>query len=92
MSVSPVNGPVAPVEPIGDTATSGKAAKAKKPVVRGSFRDVWWRHALALLALAFALFPIVFLMSAAERRSMGYDSLPSSLHDAIQRLVGRSGV
>ena len=32
---------------------------------RGGFRAVWWRHALALLALAFALFPIVFVVSAA---------------------------
>lgn len=30
---------------------------------RGS--GVWWRHALALLALAFALFPIVFIVSSA---------------------------
>ncbi|GAA4867216.1 sugar ABC transporter permease [Serinicoccus chungangensis] len=32
---------------------------------RTSFRAVWWRHALALLALAFALFPIVFIVSSA---------------------------
>lgn len=31
--------------------------------VRGE--RVWWRHAIGLLALAFALFPIVFLVSAA---------------------------
>lgn len=32
---------------------------------RGSFKAVWWRHALALLALAFALFPILFIVSSA---------------------------
>jgi arabinogalactan oligomer / maltooligosaccharide transport system permease protein len=32
---------------------------------RTSFRAVWWRHALALLALAFALFPIIFIVSSA---------------------------
>lgn len=32
---------------------------------RSSFRAVWWRHALALLALAFALFPILFIVSSA---------------------------
>lgn len=32
---------------------------------RHAFRHVWWRHALALLALAFALFPIVFIVSSA---------------------------
>ncbi|WP_151525414.1 sugar ABC transporter permease [Serinicoccus kebangsaanensis] len=32
---------------------------------RTSFRAVWWRHALALLCLAFALFPIIFIVSSA---------------------------
>jgi arabinogalactan oligomer/maltooligosaccharide transport system permease protein len=32
---------------------------------RGSFRRVWWRHALAILALVWSLFPIVFIISAA---------------------------
>ena len=31
----------------------------------GSFRRVWWRHGLAILALVWALFPIVFIISAA---------------------------
>jgi arabinogalactan oligomer/maltooligosaccharide transport system permease protein len=31
----------------------------------GSFRRVWWRHGLAVLALAWSLFPIVFIISAA---------------------------
>lgn len=32
---------------------------------KNSFRAVWWRHALAWLALAFALFPIIFIVSSA---------------------------
>ena len=32
---------------------------------RGIGRRVWWRHALAILALIWALFPIVFIVSAA---------------------------
>ncbi|HEX7535580.1 MAG TPA: sugar ABC transporter permease [Dermatophilaceae bacterium] len=32
---------------------------------RGSFRRVWWRHVLAILALVWSLFPIVFIISAA---------------------------
>jgi len=31
----------------------------------GSFRRVWWRHGLAVLALIWSLFPIVFIISAA---------------------------
>ncbi|MBC7560933.1 MAG: sugar ABC transporter permease [Dermatophilaceae bacterium] len=31
----------------------------------GSFRRVWWRHGLAILALVWSLFPIVFIISAA---------------------------
>jgi arabinogalactan oligomer/maltooligosaccharide transport system permease protein len=32
---------------------------------KGSFRKVWWRHGLAILALVWSLFPIVFIISAA---------------------------
>jgi arabinogalactan oligomer/maltooligosaccharide transport system permease protein len=32
---------------------------------RGSSRRVWWRHGLAILALIWSLFPIVFIISAA---------------------------
>ena len=41
-----------------------KKAEAARPR-RGSFRRVWWRHGLAILALVWSLFPIVFIISAA---------------------------
>jgi len=31
---------------------------------RRAFRGVWWRHGLAILALLWALFPVVFIISA----------------------------
>jgi arabinogalactan oligomer / maltooligosaccharide transport system permease protein len=37
--------------------------KAQPP--RRSSRGVWWRHGLAILALVWSLFPIVFIISAA---------------------------
>jgi len=36
-----------------------------KAVVRAPLREVWWRHLLAVLAVLFAVFPIVFVISAA---------------------------
>lgn len=47
--------PLAPGEAVTDTKNA--------PTSRRS--GVWWRHALAILALVWALFPIVFLVSAA---------------------------
>lgn len=44
-------------------------------------RGVWWRHALGVLALAWALFPIVFLVSAALNKTGSLSTstlLPSS--------------
>lgn len=41
-------------------------AAADPPTVAGQRRGrIWWRHALALLALAFALFPVLFIVSSA---------------------------
>ena len=51
-----------------DGALDTKASKVYEVRLKsrkGSFKDVWWRHALALLALAFALFPIIFIVSSA---------------------------
>lgn len=49
------------------TATGGAASDAGDDSVPvGHARGgVWWKHALALLALLFSLFPIVFIVSAA---------------------------
>lgn len=44
-----------------EKADSAQPARSR----RGSFRRVWWRHGLAILALVWALFPIVFIISAA---------------------------
>jgi arabinogalactan oligomer/maltooligosaccharide transport system permease protein len=47
----------------GHPLASPQVAGAKKSRSRG--RRVWWRHALAVLALIWSLFPIVFIVSAA---------------------------
>jgi len=40
------------------------AAEAPRPG-KAPFRDVWWRYLVGLIAMAFALFPIVYVVSAA---------------------------
>jgi arabinogalactan oligomer/maltooligosaccharide transport system permease protein len=50
--------------------TSPKTDRASAPAARARTRStrgdrVWWRHLVGLAALVFALFPIVFLLSAA---------------------------
>ena len=42
-----------------------RAAEKAQPPRRSPFRGVWWRHGLAVLALLWALFPVVFIISAA---------------------------
>lgn len=52
--------------PLAATHTVEKAESARPVRSRpGSFRRVWWRHGLAILALVWSLFPIVFIISAA---------------------------
>ena len=53
----------APVKGATRASTHSSATTAKAP--RGLGRSVWWRHALAVVALIWALFPILFLISAA---------------------------
>ena len=43
---------------------AGVAAEAPKPE-RPPFREVWWRYLVGLIAMAFALFPVVYVVSAA---------------------------
>ncbi|GAA5168149.1 sugar ABC transporter permease [Ornithinimicrobium tianjinense] len=44
----------------------GSGHQSKGGLLRSQYNTgVWWRHLLALLALAFALFPIVFIVSSA---------------------------
>lgn len=45
-------------------AAGGVAAEAPRPE-RPPFRDVWWRYLVGLVAMAFALFPVVYVVSAA---------------------------
>ncbi len=58
---------VTPGDPINATlaAPDVHAAPARPPANVARKSGVWWRHALALLALAFAMFPIVFIVSSA---------------------------
>ncbi|NHN55542.1 sugar ABC transporter permease [Calidifontibacter sp. DB0510] len=51
------------------TAAVPDATPERSPGVQqdpaGTFGKVWWKHLLAILALLFAIFPIVFVISAA---------------------------
>ena len=56
-------------QPVPTTGVAARPLAKSEVVVRtnrpGSLGGaVWWRHALAVLALIWALFPIVFLVSA----------------------------
>lgn len=42
---------------------AGVAAEAPRPE-RPPFREVWWRYLVGLVAMAFALFPVVYIVSA----------------------------
>jgi arabinogalactan oligomer/maltooligosaccharide transport system permease protein len=43
---------------------AGVATEAPRPE-RPPFREVWWRYLVGLVAMAFALFPVVYIVSAA---------------------------
>jgi arabinogalactan oligomer/maltooligosaccharide transport system permease protein len=47
-----------------ELAIEGRAA-VEAPAPKRSFADTWWRHLVALLAVAFAIFPAVYVVSAA---------------------------
>jgi len=53
------------------TVSEARSAPATRPTAQAARRRgpqanrVWWRHSLAILALIWALFPIVFIVSAA---------------------------
>ena len=49
-----------------DRIAGALPAAAEAPTPRKApFRDVWWRYLVGLIAMAFALFPIVYVVSAA---------------------------
>jgi arabinogalactan oligomer/maltooligosaccharide transport system permease protein len=41
------------------------AAAAKGPRKRPKLKDTWWRHIVAIIAIAVALFPVVYIVSSA---------------------------
>lgn len=54
------------IVPSGDTVDTAAFADAPNaPRRAGGFGKVWWRHALAWVALFFSIFPILFVLSAA---------------------------
>ncbi len=51
-------------QPIAQAAAQAQPT-VKVPKSRPPFRDTWWRHLVALVAIAVSLFPIVYVLSAA---------------------------
>src|SRR5581483_3234725 len=46
------------------SATLATATTAKRPSGRPKFKDTWWRHAVAIVAMVVALFPVVYIVSS----------------------------
>ena len=68
--MSTLNAPV-PADPRLE-ARDGQETPTSAPVSprrKGAGGSVWWRHALGVLALVWALFPILFIYSAATNPS-----------------------
>ena len=57
-------------------AARPRAGVRRRPP-RPLFRGMWWRHVVGLIAIAFALFPIAYVVSAAFNadQSIGGTSL-----------------
>lgn len=53
------------VRTLGQVPPTSASGKRRVPPQQRSSGSVWWRHALAILALVWSLFPIVFIVSAA---------------------------
>jgi len=43
-------------------------ARARRPGFRARMKDVWWRHLVAIVGIVVALFPVVYITSAAFNR------------------------
>jgi arabinogalactan oligomer / maltooligosaccharide transport system permease protein len=50
------------VEEAAPRATPAVAERRRKP--RSRWSDTWWRHAVAIIAIVFALFPVAYVVSA----------------------------
>lgn len=53
------------VEQLETAAAVGLRTRTRRGRLRPSFRGTWWRHLIAWAAIAFALFPIAYITSAA---------------------------
>jgi arabinogalactan oligomer / maltooligosaccharide transport system permease protein len=51
------------VEQVAEVSAPRVARKPRKS--RPKFKDTWWRHVVGIMALLFALFPVVYIISAA---------------------------
>lgn len=60
--MSAVSGTTAPQRTT--TAPSAAALRPHRPTARRWFREIGWRHLVGILAVAFALFPVVWVLSA----------------------------
>ena len=54
---------VSTVDQVAEVSAPRVARKPKKS--RPKFKDTWWRHLVGIAALLFALFPVVYIISAA---------------------------
>jgi arabinogalactan oligomer / maltooligosaccharide transport system permease protein len=48
-------------QPLATPAAQAKRRKRRRP----KWRDTWWRHLVGIIAVAFALFPVVYIVSGA---------------------------
>ena len=53
------------VEQLETAAAVGLRTRTRRGRLRPSFRGTWWRHLVAWVAIAFALFPVAYITSAA---------------------------
>jgi arabinogalactan oligomer/maltooligosaccharide transport system permease protein len=82
------------VDTTAGTLTQPQALEAPAPA-RPKLKDTWWRHIVAILAIAFSLFPVVFVVSAAfnaDDSVSGTSLLPahatfSNFHDIVMGTV-----
>ena len=49
-------------------------AEEKAPKIRPKFKDTWWRHIVAIIAIVVALFPVVYVVSSAFNSSNNLQS------------------
>ena len=89
--MSTLNAPV-PADPhLTDIEAEPSRRTPVSPKRKGLGGQVWWRHALGILALAWAIFPILFIYSAATNPSGTLNTaslLPSTPAEQFETLAG----